>query len=577
MSDMIEMARWRKVLDSVFLRCAAVMAVTTIVVAAVMSLQSSRLVNRVVMDNVVQQAAAATRAEAQALFNPVRFNVADKIEETLANALEDAGAAGRAGLVVGADGAILAATGDDVLRSVLLDLARDALAEGTAQATPDGMLRVEPVRQGADGPVLGMLALGWSADAALAEVAAAKLSILAWAFGIFALMMGLTIWALRRFLGTPLQRLGSAVRRVSEGDYDSEICVSRRADEIGAIGSDLERLVATLQTARAAETARAQEMEAQVTVVDLLGKALDVLAEGVLTGDIDQPFPAEYETLRSNYNRAVTALRQAIGEVRGNADNIRNSAEEIARASDDLSRRTETQAATLEQSAAALEELLNSVNASATNADSADQAVRNAREIAARNGEIMKSAINAMGEIEKSSDQIGEIITVIDDIAFQTNLLALNAGVEAARAGESGKGFAVVASEVRGLAQRSAEAAQQIKDLITGSADQIQKGVRLVERAGVALDEVVDQVADISGMVTDIAKGAGEQAQGLNEINVGIANLDRVTQQNAAMVEQSTASAHMLRTDATHLGDLVNGFRTERAPEAGSRHAGRAA
>ncbi|CAN0313824.1 unnamed protein product, partial [Chrysoparadoxa australica] len=183
--------------------------------------------------------------------------------------------------------------------------------------------------------------------------------------------------------------------------------------------------------------------------------------------------------------------------------------------SEDRARRTETLAATREQSAAALEELLSSVTAAAENAQNADEQVRQTRDIAERNGQVMKSAIEAMGAIEKSSDKISEITNVIDDIAFQTNLLALNAGVEAARAGESGKGFAVVATEVRGLAQRSAAAAQQIKDLIAGAGEQVTSGVRLVEEAGGALDDVLARVADVSKMVSGIANSAGEQAQGL--------------------------------------------------------------
>ncbi|HBT03094.1 MAG TPA: hypothetical protein DEB47_25370, partial [Citreicella sp.] len=242
------------------------------------------------------------------------------------------------------------------------------------------------------------------------------------------------------------------------------------------------------------------------------------------------------------------------------AMNIHSSAEEMARASDDLSHRTETQAATLEETAAALEQMLSSVRQAAGSAQEVESTVRTASQLADQNGSVMRSAVEAMAGIEKSSEQISEIIGVIDDIAFQTNLLALNAGVEAARAGASGKGFAVVASEVRALAQRSSDAAQQIKALISGSAEQVKDGVELVERAGQALSQVVEKVGQISGLVSGIANVSQEQALGLNEINLGVSNLDRVTQQNAAMVEESTAAVHMLRSDAGKLSELTESF-----------------
>jgi methyl-accepting chemotaxis protein len=335
-----------------------------------------------------------------------------------------------------------------------------------------------------------------------------------------------------------------------------------RRDEFGLIGGHMESLMKALRQARSAEEARAADMELQVEMARNLGTALDLLADGVLNREIDAEFPAEYVALRDNYNRAVQQLRRVIDEVSGNAASLLDNANQIAAASDDLSRRTETQAATLEESAAALEELLGSVSAAAENALRADDHVKVTRDIAERNGQVMKSAIEAMGAIEKSSEQISEITNVIDDIAFQTNLLALNAGVEAARAGESGKGFAVVATEVRGLAQRSAAAAQQIKDLILGAGEQVHSGVKLVEEAGGALDEVLSKVADVSEMVAGIANSAGEQARGLQEINVGVSNLDRVTQQNAAMVEEATAAAHVMRNDATALSGLGGHFTT---------------
>jgi methyl-accepting chemotaxis protein len=242
------------------------------------------------------------------------------------------------------------------------------------------------------------------------------------------------------------------------------------------------------------------------------------------------------------------------------SDGIKRGSGEISQASDDLSNRTENQAATLEETAAALDQLTASVKSAADGARSVEAIVTDARDEAVKSGTVVRSAVEAMTNIERSSEQISQIIGVIDDIAFQTNLLALNAGVEAARAGDAGKGFAVVASEVRALAQRSSEAAHQIKELIGGSAHEVENGVELVGKAGAALESIVGQVSNISQLVTEIATSAREQSSGLNEINIGVTQLDQVTQQNAAMVEQSTAASHLLQKDALSLASLVERF-----------------
>ncbi|MEP1496434.1 methyl-accepting chemotaxis protein, partial [Pseudophaeobacter sp.] len=224
---------------------------------------------------------------------------------------------------------------------------------------------------------------------------------------------------------------------------------------------------------------------------------------------------------------------------------------------------TESQAATLEETAAALDELTASVRSAAEGASSVEATMEAAKKEAEISGEVVQSAVSAMTEIEQSSNHIGQIISVIDDIAFQTNLLALNAGVEAARAGEAGKGFAVVASEVRALAQRSSDAAMEIKTLIGDSSKQVARGVDLVGKAGEALDSIVGQVSHISKLVSGIAEGAVEQSTGLNEINTGVTQLDQVTQQNAAMVEEATAAGHMLNADSSKLAELVAIFKLD--------------
>lgn len=308
------------------------------------------------------------------------------------------------------------------------------------------------------------------------------------------------------------------------------------------------------------EQQNAAMAEMQTHVVDEMRKGLTRLADGDLSVQIKEPFGASYDQLRIDFNTATRRLEEAIAAVVENAGGIRNEASEIARAADDLSRRTENQAATLEQTSASLEELTASVKSAADGAEKANRNVMEARSNAEASGSVVDDAISAMSAIENSSRQISQIIGVIDDIAFQTNLLALNAGVEAARAGDAGRGFAVVASEVRALAQRSSEAAKEIKALISTSSEQVGSGVELVGQTGAALRDILSSVTSISALVEDIANTAREQSVGIGEINAAVNQIDQVTQQNAAMVEESTAASHSMTQEAEQLARLVSQF-----------------
>ena len=299
----------------------------------------------------------------------------------------------------------------------------------------------------------------------------------------------------------------------------------------------------------------------QERVVTALSVGLSDLSQGDLSRGLEEPFAAEYEQLRADFNSAQERLRKALGAVIQKAVGIRSGADEVSQSADDLSRRTENQAATLEETAAALEELTASVKSAAEGATKADAMTADAKRSAEASEEVVRNTIEAMGKIEQSSDQIAQIIGVIDDIAFQTNLLALNAGVEAARAGEAGRGFAVVASEVRALAQRCSDAAKEIKTLISSSTQQVEQGVSLVGKTGEALGEIVKGVSAISALVSEISASATEQSTGLTEINSAMVQLDQVTQQNAAMVEESTAASHELTKDANELSKLVERFK----------------
>jgi len=301
--------------------------------------------------------------------------------------------------------------------------------------------------------------------------------------------------------------------------------------------------------------------EERLAVVTTLAEALDHLAQGDLAYRIDTSFPREFEQLRTDFNGAIGRLSATLNDIVTSASAIRGGAGEMSSAADDLSRRTEQQAASLEQTAAALDEITVTVRNTAAGAKTASEVVLAARGDARTSGEVVSQAVDAMSKIEGSSSQIGQIIGVIDEIAFQTNLLALNAGVEAARAGEAGKGFAVVASEVRALAQRSATAAKEIKALVEASAAQVEAGVRLVGETGGVLQRIVDRVAEIDGLITDIAASAQEQATGLHQVNSAINEMDQVTQQNAAMVEQSTAASHALVQESQGLAESVARFR----------------
>jgi methyl-accepting chemotaxis protein len=313
-----------------------------------------------------------------------------------------------------------------------------------------------------------------------------------------------------------------------------------------------------------------QEREASATeqslVVDTLADSLRRVAEGDLTTRVTAALSGRYQQIKDDFNTAVESLRQTVTAISASTSGLNTASVEIATASDDLSRRTEQQAASLEQTAAALDQITATVKRSASGATQASSAASNARSDAARSGEVMTDAVAAMGEIERSSREISQILGVIDEIAFQTNLLALNAGVEAARAGDAGRGFAVVAQEVRLLAQRSAEAAKEIKALILDSTGHVERGVRLVGDTGQALGGIVARITEIDTLVSEIAQSAQEQALGLNQVNTAVNQMDHVTQQNAAMVEQVTAAAGALKSEAGELGRLVARFRTGEEP-----------
>jgi len=388
----------------------------------------------------------------------------------------------------------------------------------------------------------------------------------------------LLAWMLSRSIVRPIVGMTSAMGRLAGGQHDIDVPALDRQDEVGRMAQSvlvfkdaaIEKLRLSGETDRMRSDAERQrqmsdeqkareEAELRFAMEGLAGGLSD-LANGNVAVRITTPFASQFDRLRNDFNNAVEKLQAALQSVGRNASAINAGAGEIRSAADDLARRTEQQAAAVEETAAALEEVTTTVRDSAKRAEDVGQLVERTRLGAERSGDVVRKAVAAMQEIEKSSDAISNIIGVIDDIAFQTNLLALNAGVEAARAGEAGKGFAVVAQEVRELAQRSANAAKEIKSLINTSGTQVDAGVSLVDETGKALAEIVGAVQEINKHVSAIVTATREQSVGLQEINTAVNNMDQGTQQNAAMVEEQTAASHSLAQEAAALDTLLGQF-----------------
>jgi methyl-accepting chemotaxis protein len=381
----------------------------------------------------------------------------------------------------------------------------------------------------------------------------------------------------------PIRYAMAISERIAGGTFDAKISTTRR-DELGRLLSSMDRTQSALRAMHEAkERDRAEQLavlraqveeerqrnvetqvkvaEEQTRVVRLLAEGLSTVSSGDLTFRLTDGFTDAYRQIKDDFNTTIGQLHDTIVAIAVSTHDVAHTAREISGSTADLAQRTEEQTATLEEVSASMQAIAETVKKNADDAQQANEFATGTHEIANRGGAVVSQAVSAMARIEESSRKISDIIGVIDEIARQTNLLALNAAVEAARAGEAGRGFAVVASEVRSLAQRSAQAAKDIKDLITNSSGQVREGVELVNRAGGSLSEILASIRKVAEIVSAIASASGEQSSGVDHVNTALSQMDETTQQNAALVEENAAAAQALEQQALAMDERVTFFR----------------
>ena len=423
------------------------------------------------------------------------------------------------------------------------------------------------------------------------SVALAKLLLQLGLLVAAVVLASLMMMTVARTVTSPLRQIRDAMLKLAGGDFEVVLPGLDRNDEIGAVANAVEKFkLLAFEKARseADEFVRRQQAEARTAQVEAqsqaqaaaerakvaeeqakafrsLGVGLSRLSDGDFTFRLDDQVPDAYRQIKDDFNSAVGRLHEMIQAVADTTREVAGAAGEITSATGDLSQRIEQQAASLEETSTAMEQISATVKNNAENARQADSLTSGTRTVADRGGKVVAEAVKAMSRIEESSRQISDIIGVIDEIARQTNLLALNAAVEAARAGDAGRGFAVVASEVRGLAQRSSEAAKNIKGLIANSSERVHEGVDLVNRAGTALTEIVESINKVADIVADIANASAEQSSGLEQVNRALSEMDEVVQQNTALVTENTATAKTLAEQSQAMSDRIAFFRLDAA------------
>jgi methyl-accepting chemotaxis protein len=549
---------------SLFMRAVAISATTAGIVAALLSWQAARLTEREAAAAMDRFAAEVTDGLAAVVAPAIRFRKPEDIAEKASELMQRNPDRVRRIIAFDAEGEVFLALPEspDADLEDLHALAMLALEGGSGRKSADG-LDVARLILGKDGQPDGGIAISWSNQASAAVIASETFWIRVQAFVVFLVLSVLAAILLRRTISLPLRRLGAAMDRVAAADYGTDVPDSGRGDEIGLLARNLDHMRRALGQADSVARNTAAEKHVQSLMVERLRAAIGSLSRGNLGTRIEDHFAPEYDELRKDLNLLADMLETTLREVVGTASRIRSETDGLSRSTQDLSRRTENQAATLEQSVAAVDELTGSLRSAAEDTRRVAEGVDRTRTQAVEGQNVVHDAVAAMSEIRRSSDQITRITGVIDDIAFQTNLLALNAGVEAARAGEAGRGFSVVASEVRALAQRSSDSAREIKTLIQAAAEEVLKGVELVDRSGAALIRIAEEVDSVAGLANGLASAIADQSAGLSEVSLGLNQLDQVTQLNAGMVEQTATMQRGLHGEAERLAAMVSRFQLD--------------
>ena len=442
-----------------------------------------------------------------------------------------------------------------------------ALECGDMQATEASKQKLDAIFDRERSAVLLLTEHATAARDALVSTSATTVSALLLVMtlagaGTVALILG-AVRLISRHVLDPLADTAGTMTMMAAGDLEAGHRSDHHGDEIG-------EMTRAIEVFRSAARMQREDAQKQELVVTRMGTALGKLAEGDLVHRIEPPFPAEYEQLRGAYNSAAERLDSVLARVGGSAISVSNGAAEIRTAASDLANRNQSQAASVEESSAAMKQVAGIVAATAARTREVESEIALATQDAQAGGALVNEAMAAMGAIERSSQEIDRIIGLIDSIAFQTNLLALNAGVEAARAGDAGRGFAVVANEVRALAQRSADAASEIRTLIATSSREVTGGVNLVGRTGEAITAMVGRVSTLSILVSEIAQATRDQSQSLDQVSASVTGMDSMTQRKAAMVEQTAAASRSLADEAGELAAAVSRFSTS-AQAASSR------
>ncbi len=551
----------RKHLSSITLKIAALVALFSLLVALPIGILDGGRLERQAMDSLRELQFELTNMTAAQVEQPLKLGFSGTVEARLQYVVDRAGDSFAYAKVIKDDGVVMANLGtlpED--RAAALDsLATEVMTTGEARISADGFTIVYPVAS-SKGKLRGVLIMVWDPSAIQAGIIASLLRDAGIALGLMATALLVCFALLKRTLGRPMKVLTTALERIDAGDYNTDLPLTARRDELGRIARRIIALQETLAAGKAATDLRAAEQEEQARAIETLRAGLDALARRDLAARMNATLGHAYEPLRQDFNSALTSINGAMARVLGTASSILTRTTNIEAGSSSLTHRIQSQSDSLDEISTALQDLTRSVNAATEGAHAVNGLAQTAVGEARANGQVVENAIAAMTEIETSATQIETIIKVIDDIAFQTNLLALNAGVEAARAGSAGAGFAVVASEVRALAQRTSSAATEVKGLITNATNHIQNGVTEVNNTGIALTQVVTSLEEISTRIESSADGFGQDSQRLEAISDQLSALGHTTSDNAAILSGQVSDIQSLRGDAGELNALVMEF-----------------